>query len=118
MHFQRAPGQAKLVTVVQGMIFDVVVDVRPESSTFGKWIGVQLDAALGEQLWIPIGFAHGFCVLSDGAHVYYKVSTPYDAAEERTFRYDDPFVGIQWPLSSPILSDRDRLAPLLKGVVL
>lgn len=113
MHFQRSPGQAKLVTVMEGKIFDVFVDIRPDSPTFGKWDGVFLDAALGEQIFIPVGFAHGFCVVSDHAHVSYKVSSIYDPSEERTFRFDDPFVGIQWPIESPLLSDRDRYGPLL-----
>jgi len=118
MHFQCSPGQAKLVTPVQGVIFDVVVDIRKNSLTFGKWEGVYLDAALGDQLFIPVGFAHGFCVLSEeGAHVCYKVSSFYDSHEEKTFRYDDPRVGIKWPCSTPLLSERDRLAPLLEDVV-
>lgn len=117
MHFQRSPGQAKLVTVMQGKIFDVVVDVRPESPTFGKWEGVDLDASTGVQLFIPVGFAHGFCVVSDEAHVCYKVSSVYDPLEERCFRYDDPFVGIQWPEANPLLSERDRASPLLSEVI-
>ena len=112
MHFQRLPGQAKLVSVMQGKIFDVVVDIRPLSPTFGKWEGVYLDEA--EQLFIPVGFAHGFCVMSETAHVCYKVSTVYDPLEERSFRFDDPFVGIVWPVEAPLLSERDRVAPLLK----
>ena len=95
MHFQRYPGQAKLVTPIQGVIFDVVVDIRRESPTFGHWEGVYLDASLGEQLWIPVGFGHGFCVMSqEGAHVCYKVSSFYREEEEKTFRYDDPDVQI------------------------
>ncbi len=118
MHFQRYPGQAKLVSVVQGVIFDVVVDIRKESPTFGKWEGVYLDASLGEQLFIPVGFAHGFCVVSDeGAHVCYKVSSFYQGEEEKTFCYNDPFVGIEWPCNEPILSERDGRASLLKDVV-
>jgi dTDP-4-dehydrorhamnose 3,5-epimerase len=118
MHFQRSPGQAKLVTVLEGEIFDVVVDIRPTSPTFGKWEGVTLRAEEGDQLYIPVGFAHGFCVLSETAHVCYKVSTIYTAAEEFTFRYDDPEVGIVWPISAPLLSERDRLSPLMREVIL
>lgn len=117
MHFQRFPGQAKLVTVMQGEIFDVVVDIRPSSPTFGKWEGVYLNALDGDQLYIPAGFAHGFCVLSDEAHVCYKVSTVYDPLEEFGFRYDDPSVGIVWPVEEPLLSDRDRLSPWMREVV-
>lgn len=114
MHFQRRPGQAKLVSVASGRIFDVVVDVRKDSPSYGRWEGVYLDSAEGAQLWIPVGFAHGFCVVSDEAHVVYKVSSLYDGAEEMSFRYNDPSVGIEWPCSEPILSERDRRAPYLQ----
>ena len=117
MHFQRSPGQAKLVTVMEGEIFDVVVDIRRLSPTFGKWEGVYLNAADGDQLYVPVGFAHGFCVLSDVAHVCYKVSAVYDPLEEFGFRYDDPTVGIVWPIEEPLISDRDRLSPLMSEVV-
>lgn len=117
MHFQRSPGQAKLVTVMQGKIFDVFVDIRQDSPNFGKWDGVYLDASEGEQIYIPVGFAHGFCVVSETAHVCYKVSTIYDPAEECNFRFDDPFVGICWPVDEPLISDRDRASPLLKEVL-
>lgn len=117
MHFQRSPGQAKLVTVMEGEIFDVVVDIRPESPTFRKWEGVYLNAADGDQIYVPTGFAHGFCVLSEQAHVCYKVSTAYDPLEEFGFRYDDPEVGIVWPIDEPLLSDRDRSSPLMREVV-
>jgi dTDP-4-dehydrorhamnose 3,5-epimerase len=113
MHFQRFPGQAKLISVMLGTIFDVFVDIRPESATFGKWEGVYLDGSKGEQLFIPIGYAHGFCVVSDTAHLYYKVSTLYDPAEERSFRFDDPSVGIDWPVKDPLISERDKICPLL-----
>jgi dTDP-4-dehydrorhamnose 3,5-epimerase len=117
MHFQRFPGQAKLVTVIEGEIFDVVVDIRPSSPTFGKWEGVYLNASQGDQLFVPIGFAHGFCVVGEHAHVFYKVSAVYDPAEERGFRYDDPFVGIAWPVEKPVLSERDLACPSLKEAV-
>ncbi len=118
MHFQRRPGQNKLVTVVQGTIFDVVVDIRPASPTFGQWEGVYLDAAQGDQLFIPNGYAHGFCIVSEEAHICYKVSALFDPAEERGFRYDDPLVGIDWPIAQPILSDRDLESPLLQEALL
>lgn len=114
MHFQRSPGQAKLVTVMEGEIFDVVVDIRPNSPTFGQWEGVYLDASQGDQLYIPAGYAHGFCVVSEKAHVCYKISTVYDPLEERGFRFDDPSVGIVWPIENPLLSERDRASPLMK----
>ena len=117
MHFQRSPGQAKLVSVVEGKIFDVIVDIRPESPRFGQWEGVYLDALLGEQLFIPVGYAHGFCVVSEHAHVIYKVSTLYNPLEERAFCFNDPSVGIVWPVMDPILSERDRTAPLLKEII-
>lgn len=116
MHFQRSPGQAKLVTVMAGEIFDVVVDIRRGSPTFGKWEGVHLDAAKGDQIYVPAGFAHGFCVLSEEAHVCYKVSTLYDPAEEFGFRYDDSEVGIVWPVDEPLLSERDLKSPLMREV--
>ncbi len=117
MHFQRRPGQAKLVSVMLGTIYDVVVDIRRDSPTFKQWIGVHLDATRGEQLFIPVGYAHGFCVLSPEAHLCYKVSTIYDPAEEKSFRFDDPEVNIQWPIATPTISDRDRQAPLFHEVV-
>lgn len=117
MHFQRAPGQAKLISVLQGKIFDVVVDIRPDSPTFKHWEGIILDAQNYEQLYIPIGFAHGFCVLSEDAHVFYKVSNFYDPCEEKTFRFDDPEIGIEWPIQEPFISERDLNAPLFNEVV-
>ena len=118
MHFQSSPGQAKLVSALHGKIYDVAVDIRPDSPYFGKWEGVVLDSAKHEQLFVPIGFAHGFCVLSDeGAYVQYKVSSVYDPVTERTFRYNDPHVGIVWPVATPLLSSRDLEAPDLKDLL-
>ena len=111
MHFQSSPGQAKLVRVALGTIFDVAVDIRPESPTFGQWEGVELDGENHFQLYIPVGFAHGFCVLSDVAHVLYKVSSAYHPDYEKGFRWDDPEVGIAWPVQHPIVSERDRHSP-------
>jgi dTDP-4-dehydrorhamnose 3,5-epimerase len=112
MHFQNDPGQAKLISVIQGKIFDVVVDIRPDSPSFGKWEGLYLNPH--EQLFIPVGFAHGFCVVSPEAHVLYKVSNLYDSQTEKGFRFDDPDLGITWPTSHPILSERDQKAPYFK----
>ncbi len=112
MHFQSTPGQAKLVTVITGKIYDVFVDIRPESENFGKWGAVELDQS--NQLLVPVGFAHGFAVLSESAHVLYKVSNFYNPETEKSFRYDDPRIGIKWPIEKPILSERDRNAPGFK----
>ncbi len=98
MHFQ--PGQAKLVRCARGAIYDVLVDVRPGSETFGEWEAVELDDAALRMLYVPDGFAHGFCVTSDEADVVYKCSSYYDPATERGFAHDDPAVGIEWPASS------------------
>ena len=112
MHFQ--PGQAKLVRCARGAILDVVVDIRPGSPSFGRWEGVELDDEGHRQLYVPDGFAHGFCVLSEVADVVYKVSTYYDPARESGFRFDDPEVGIEWPAGLElIVSERDRGAPPL-----
>jgi dTDP-4-dehydrorhamnose 3,5-epimerase len=113
MHFQ--PGQAKLVRCARGAILDVVVDIRQGSASFGRWEGVRLDDETHRQLYVPDGFAHGFCVLSEVADVIYKVSTYYDPAAESGFRFDDPDVGIDWPLDIELnTSERDRSAPLLR----
>lgn len=114
MHYQTYPGQAKLIRVGVGKIFDVAVDMRPDSPTFGQWEGIELDDQDHQQLFVPVGFAHGFCVLSDEAHVMYKVSMPYNASTEKGFRWDDPQINIQWPVKEPIVSERDRLAPFFK----
>lgn len=111
LHFQSFPGQAKLVRAALGKIYDVAVDIRPDSPTYGQWEGVILDDVAHEQLFIPVGFAHGFCVLSDEAHVMYKVSTPYDAKYEKGFRWNDPTIKIVWPVEEAIVSERDDKAP-------
>jgi len=118
LHYQETPGQAKLITVVQGSIWDVAVDIRPDSETFGQWMGVELNEENFKQFFIPVGFAHGYCVLSDFARVQYKVSAPFDPVTERTIAWSDPFFSIEWPVKNPILSERDRLAPLLRQEVL
>lgn len=113
MHFQ--PGQVKLVRCVRGAIFDVIVDVRAGSPTFGQWEGYELNDETHHQLFVPDGFAHGFCVLSDVADVTYKVSSYYDPTSEGGFRFDDPAVGIEWPVAAEdlIASARDTGAPTL-----
>jgi dTDP-4-dehydrorhamnose 3,5-epimerase len=116
MHFQ--PGQAKLVRCVRGAIFDVIVDIRLGSSTFGHWEGFELDDQTHHQLFVPDGFAHGFCVLSEVADVTYKVTRYYDPAIEAGFKFDDPAVGIEWPLSADSISvsARDSAAQTLAQI--
>ncbi len=117
MHFQTAPGQAKLVRCARGEILDVVVDLRRGSPTFGRWEGFALDDAAMRQLFVPVGFAHGFCVVSEVADVVYKCSSYYDAATESGIAYDDPALGIAWPAGvEPIVSERDAHAPRLADV--
>ncbi len=115
LHYQSSPGQAKLVRVSRGRIWDVAVDIRPESKTFGRWHALELDDDKREQLFVPVGFAHGFCVLSDVAEVQYKVSTPYDATTECALRYNDPDIQIAWPIDTPLLSARDQKAESFAG---
>lgn len=110
LHYQAEPGQAKLVSALQGRIWDVAVDIRPHSPTYGEWQAVELSDENFQQFFIPAGFAHGFCVLSDTARVQYKVSAPYDPNEERTIAWNDAAFAVAWPVSYPILSDRDRKA--------
>jgi dTDP-4-dehydrorhamnose 3,5-epimerase len=114
MHFSIGAGQAKLVRCARGRILDVAVDLRRESATYGEWEGFELDDETARQLFVPVGFAHGFCVLSEIADVTYKCSTYYDPGVERGFRYDDPDVDVDWPGDIALLvSDRDRNAPTL-----
>jgi len=117
MHFSIGDGQAKLVRCARGRIWDVAVDLRRDSRTFGQWEGIELDDERMRQLFIPVGFAHGFIVVSDVADVLYKCSTYYDAAVERGFKWDDPDVGIDWPRHlKPQVSPRDESAPLLHEI--
>jgi dTDP-4-dehydrorhamnose 3,5-epimerase len=117
IHFQLSPGQAKLVRCARGAIFDVVVDLRRGSPTFGEWEGFTLDDASMRQLFVPIGFGHGFCVTSEVADVAYKCSSYYDAATEAGIAYDDPAIGIAWPADvETIVSERDATAPRLADV--
>ncbi len=117
MHFSIGAGQAKLVRCARGAILDVVVDLRRDSPTYGDWEAHELDDERACQLYIPVGFAHGFCVLSEVADVTYKCSTYYDAAVERGFRYDDPEVGIGWPQDMRlVVSQRDADAPALREI--
>lgn len=113
IHFQTDPGQAKLLRCPRGRIFDVAVDLRRESPTFGQWEGHVLDDENHHQLYVPVGFGHGFCVLSDLADVTYLVSSLYNPGTEAGIRWDDPGIGVEWGVESPLLSARDKEAPLL-----
>lgn len=109
LHFQVEQSQGKLVRAIQGEIFDVAVDLRSGSPSLGRWIGVKLSAASHQMIWIPKGFAHGFYTLSDSADVHYKVTDFYAPQHERTLLWNDPEIGIEWPLDGkPILSEKDR----------
>jgi len=114
LHYQYPTWQGKLVFVIQGEIFDVVVDIRRDSPTFGKWYGLVLNDRTHEQLYVPPGFAHGFCVLSDTARVMYKCTDYYAPGEEYTLLWNDPEIGIDWPVKQPNLSDKDAQGKLLK----
>ena len=116
IHFQTHPGQGKLVRVARGAVLDVVVDLRRGSPTFGEWESFELDDENAHQLYVPIGFGHGFCVTSEVADFVYKVTSYYDAATESGFRFDDPDVGIEWPDVELLYSERDRTAPRLAEI--
>lgn len=114
LHFQKQNPQGKLVRVVRGEVFDVAVDIRKDSSTYGKWVGVLLSEENKSQLWIPPGLAHGFLVLSDIADFEYKCTNYYDPNSEGCLLWNDPTVNITWPISTPILSEKDKLGKTLQ----
>jgi dTDP-4-dehydrorhamnose 3,5-epimerase len=116
LHFQTSPGQAKLVRCMRGRIWDVAVDLRRDSDTYGEWEGHELDDERHRQFLVPVGFAHGFCVLSDIADVAYKLSSLYDPATEAGIAWDDPDVAVEWPVTEPMLSERDKTAPKLAEI--
>ena len=117
LHFLVKQPQAQLITVLRGRVFDVGVDLRPESRTFGQWFGVELNDSRGaRQIYMAPGFAHGFCVLSDFADLHYKTSLIYDPGDEGGIVYNDPEIGIQWPINTPILSRRDAKYPCLRDL--
>lgn len=116
LHFQNPNTQGKLVAVLQGKVFDVAVDIRIGSPTFGQWTGVILSGENHQQLWIPEGFAHGFCVISDTAYFSYKCTDLYTPPAEGGIIWNDPDIGIEWPTAQVTLSDKDQLYPRLKDV--
>ncbi|MBU2490246.1 MAG: dTDP-4-dehydrorhamnose 3,5-epimerase [Proteobacteria bacterium] len=116
LHFQRSRPQGKLVTCVQGEIFDVAVDLRRSSPFFGQWEGFTLSGDAGTQVYIPEGFAHGFCALSQTALVVYKCTDFYCPGDDRGIRWDDPDLAIPWPVDHPVLSEKDRNLPRLAGL--
>lgn len=119
LHYQLPPhAQGKLVRVVHGATYDVALDIRRQSATFGKWVGETLTADNRKQLWIPAGFAHGFLALEDGTEFLYKTTDSYDKASERAIRWDDPALAIDWPLRDVLVSERDQAAPLLAEAAL
>ena len=114
LHYQLEPfAQGKLLMALTGVIFDVAVDIRRGSPTYGRWVGEILSMENGRMLYIPPGFAHGFCVLSDTADLVYKVSAPYSPECERGIAWNDPAIGVDWPVTDPILSARDQQNPIL-----
>jgi len=117
LHFQKTPkAQAKLVTVLKGKIFDVAVDIRKNSPTYGKWVSEILSDNTHNLLYVPEGFAHGFCVISDEADVLYKVSNEYSQEHERSIIWNDPKLNIQWPIKKPIISNKDNKLSLLENL--
>ena len=115
LHFQKSPrAQAKLVIALKGEVFDVAVDIRKDSPTYGKWVGEILSEKKAQMLYIPAGFAHGFCVLSDEADFVYKVSQEYSTELDSGIFWNDPKIGIDWPIADPLLSEKDLALPLLK----
>jgi dTDP-4-dehydrorhamnose 3,5-epimerase len=116
LHFQKSPqAQAKLVMALKGEVFDVAVDIRRNSLTYGKWVGKILSEKKAQMLYIPAGFAHGFCVLSDEADFVYKVSNEYSTELDSGIVWNDPAIRINWPIADPLLSEKDLALPLLKN---
>lgn len=116
LHFQKQFPQGKLVYLTSGAVFDVAVDIRKDSPTFGQWVGVTLTAESHQQFYVPPGFAHGFCVLSDTADFHYKCTDYYHPEDEGSVRWDDPDIAIKWGINQPILSPKDAKAGFLKDL--
>ncbi|HYU33772.1 MAG TPA: dTDP-4-dehydrorhamnose 3,5-epimerase [Thermoanaerobaculia bacterium] len=117
LHAQLQYPQGKLVRAITGSIFDVAVDIRPGSPSFGRWVGETLSGENARQLYVPPGFAHGFCVLSETAHVQYKCTDVYRPGDEIGVAWNDPEIGIDWPVADPVLNEKDRKAPRLAKIV-
>ncbi len=115
LHYQLAFPQGKLARIIAGEVFDVAVDLRQGSASFGKWVGEILSDSNHKSLYVPQGFAHGFCVLSDEADVIYKVNNEYSPENDRGILWSDPEVGVSWPIDNPIISEKDTKQPLLKN---
>lgn len=116
LHFQKSKPQGKLIRVVSGEIFDVAVDIRKESPTFKQWVGIVLCDKTMRQMWVPPGMAHGFAVLSESADLEYKCTDYYDPADEHCLLWDDPEIGIEWPVDNPVLSAKDQNGLLLRDL--
>jgi dTDP-4-dehydrorhamnose 3,5-epimerase len=115
LHFQRPPrAQGKLVRVIRGAVWDVAVDIRKDSPTYRRWLGAELSDENRRMLFIPPGFAHGFAALTDDVHLIYKCTEEYDAALDGGIRWDDPDIGVAWPVKDPVVSDKDRVLPYLR----
>lgn len=114
LHFQKVNPQGKLVRVVRGEVFDVAVDIRPDSPTYGEWEGLILSEENKAQFWVPPGLAHGFVVLSDVADFEYKCTDYYNPVQEGCLLWNDPEVGIEWPIENPLLSEKDKIGKLFK----
>jgi len=114
LHYQKDPAaQGKLVRCVVGAIYDVAVDIRKGSPTYGRWVAAELSAADRNMLWVPPGFAHGFCTLTEISEVMYKATAEYSAPHDRGIRWNDPAIGVRWPIATPVLSTKDAQAPTL-----
>ena len=116
LHFQKENPQGKLVQVTAGQVFDVAVDIRQGSSTFGQWVGILLDSEQHQQFYVPAGCAHGFCVVSEFADFHYKCTDYYRPEDEGSLLWNDPAIGIEWPIDNPTLSAKDQQAGLLKDL--
>jgi len=116
LHFQNPHPQGKLVSVLEGEVYDVIVDLRKGSPSFGKWVGVYLSSETKQQLFVPSGFAHGFLVTSETALFFYKCTEFYNPDSERSLRWDDPSINISWPLEKPLVSEKDQKGLFLKNI--
>lgn len=117
LHFQKKKPQGKLVSCIKGAVYDVIVDINPNSKTFGEYLGIKLTENNHKQIWIPPGYAHGFCVLSETADFIYKCTNYYDPNDEAGLIWNDPDIGIDWPIDQPIISEKDKIFPTLTKLI-